>query len=59
MEFKEWVHCQGPKIVGKTFQLRQHQEERQSYNMMDSLQTSEYLRLAKGKQRPGETLRQI
>lgn len=46
-----WVPCQEPEVVGRTFQQKYHYEQRQSYHMMDSLQASEQLRLAKGQTR--------
>lgn len=46
-----WVPCQEPEVVGRTFQQKYHHEQRQSYPIMDSLQASEQLRLAKGQTR--------
>lgn len=35
MNFEGWVQCQEPEIGVRTFQQRQHHEQRQSYNMID------------------------
>ena len=47
VNFEGHVQCQEPEVVGRTFQQRQHYEQRQSCNMIDSLHISEYLGLAK------------
>lgn len=53
VDFEGWVHCQEPEIVGKTSQKKQHHEQRQSYNLMDNVQASEYSLLAMGEERLG------
>lgn len=35
VNFEGWVQYQEPEVGGRTFQQRQHHEQRQSYNMTD------------------------